>query len=109
MISDKYKLRYLPLFYEDFREAIAYIRDVLKNEKVANDLIDLTETAILERLDNCESFEPYNSKKERKYPYYRIYVKNYIIFYVVIKDEGDIPVMEVRRFIYIGRDRDNII
>jgi len=108
-MSVKYKLRYLPLFYEDFKEAVAYIRDVLKNKKAADDLIDLTEKAILERLNNCESYEPYRSKKDRKYPYYRIYVKNYIVFYVVIKEECDIPIMEVRRFIYVGQNRDTLI
>ena len=36
----------------------------------------------------------------RYLPSYRIYVKNFIVFYVVIKDEGSVPIMEVRRFLY---------
>lgn len=27
----------------------------------------------------AESFEPYRSLKERRYPYYRIYVKNFVV------------------------------
>ena len=57
------------------------------------------ETAILERLDNPLAFEPYPSIKKRKFPYYRIYVRNYVIYYVVIGE-----VMEVRRFLYGARD-----
>lgn len=68
-------LRYLPLFYDDLEERVAYLSDVLLNQDAANDLIDAVEKSILERLPNAESFEKYYSIKERKYPYYRIYVK----------------------------------
>lgn len=71
----KYMLRYLPLFYDDLEERVAYLSDVLLNQDAANDLIDAVEKSILERLPNAESFEKYYSIKERKYPYYRIYVK----------------------------------
>lgn len=64
-------------------------------------LIDDVEAAILERLNNPLAFEPYVSAKKRDYPYYRIYVRNYVIYYVVIDD-----VMEVRRFLYGARDTD---
>jgi hypothetical protein len=57
------------------------------------------QTAIRERMACAEAFEPYHSNRERQYPYYRIYVKNYIIFYVVIGD-----VMEVRRIVYSRRN-----
>ena len=53
------------------------------------------EEAINERLTCAEAFEPYHSSRERRYPYYRIYVKNFIVFYVVIGN-----VMEVRRILY---------
>lgn len=108
-MDEKYELRYLPLFYEDVFEKLSYIQNELHNPQAAADLLDETEKAILRRLPNCEDFEPYHSVKERSYPYYRIYVKNYIIFYVVIKDEGTKPIMEVRRFLYVGQDRDRIV
>ena len=81
----------------------------LSNEKAANDLIDAVENAILQRLPVCESFEPYHSKKERKYLYYKIYVKNYVVYYVVIDDEGRDKIMEVRRMLYNRQDRENIV
>ena len=86
MNKSVYSLRYLPLFYDDLEEHVMYISDVLRNKDAANELIDVVEEAILNRLPNAESFEPYHSRKERKYPYYRIYVKNYTIYYVVIPD-----------------------
>ena len=37
------------------------------------DLLDKVESAIMARLPVAESFEPYHSIRECKYPYYRIY------------------------------------
>lgn len=88
MIETKYQLRYLPLFFDDVNHITSYIRSELCNPEAASKLIDDIESAILERLPVCESFEPYHSKKERKYPYYRIYIKNYVIYYVIIEDIG---------------------
>lgn len=100
MLNDNYQLRYLHLFYEDVKDVVSYIKYELSNPQAASDLVDDIEAAILKRLPVCESFEPYHSKRERKYPYYRIYVKNYIIYYVVIDDVSDNKIMEVRRFLY---------
>ena len=93
MENKPYQLRYLPIFEQDLINTANYITNVLKNEDV--------ESAILERLDNPVAFEPYRSVKKRDHPYYRIYVRNYVVYYVVIGD-----VMEVRRLIYGARDTD---
>ncbi len=105
MLSKKYRLRYLPLFYEELDEKVAYIATRLMNPKAANDLLDKVEAAILERLPIAESFEPYYSIRERKYTYYRIYVDNYTIYYVVIDDNPKDLIMEVRRFLYNGQNQ----
>ncbi len=102
-------LRYLPLFYEDLDEKITYIAEKLKNPKAASDLLDKVEKAILDRLPVAESFEPYHSIRERKYAYYRIYVDNFTIYYVVIDDKENAPTMEVRRFLYNRQDRHLLI
>ena len=109
MADTKYKLRYLPLFYEDLEQKVIYIAEDLHNQKAANDLLDAVEDAILERLPVAESFEVYHSIRERKYPYYRIYVKNYVIWYVVIDDEGEDKIMEMRRFLYNKQNKDGLI
>ncbi len=109
MFSKKYRLSYLPLFYDDLDEKVTYIAEKLKNPKAANDLLDKVESAIMERLPVAESFEPYHSVRERRYSYYRIYVDNYIVYYVVIDDDPHDLVMEVRRFLYNGQNRDNMV
>jgi len=79
------------------------------DKRYAHDLIDAVEKAILERQPVAEAFEPYDSLKERRYPYYRIYVKKFVIYYVVIDDEGEDKIMEVRRFLYQGQDRERLL
>ncbi len=99
-----YKLRYLPLFFNDLAEITSYISDHLQNPMAAENLLDEVEKAIQERLYMPASFEPFHSQKPRAETYYRIYVKNYTIFYVVIGDT-----MEVRRILYSARDLDKLL
>ncbi len=104
MANETFQLRYLPIFEDDLLNTVDYIANTLQNETAADQLINDVESAILKRLNNPLSFEPYESSKERKYQYYRIYVKNYTIFYVVIGN-----VIEVRRLIYGARNIDQIL
>lgn len=99
MDGKRYKLRYLPMFEEDLTGIIDYIALQLKNPIAAENLLDEVRTAIHERTACAEAFEPYQSRRDRQYPYYRIYVKNYVVFYVVIGD-----IMEVRRILYSRRN-----
>ena len=109
MFDTKYKLRYLPIFYEDLEQRVVYIAEKIGNPQAANELIDEVERAILERVPVAEAFEPYHSARERKYPYYRIYVKNFVIYYVVIDDEVKDKIMEIRRFLYNKQNREKRI
>ncbi len=104
MTNKIYKLRYLPLFYDDLERTVDYISNTLKNTSAALRLVDKIEAAILKRSYDPEAFEPYHSLKQREFPYYRIYVNNYIIYYIVIDD-----VMEVHRLLYRARDIDRYI
>ena len=110
MVERKYKIRLLPLFEWDLAQITDYISYNLENPQAAYLLVDEIENAIIERLECPESFEQYPSSKNRKYPYYRIYVKNFIIYYVIIDDENDeFKMMEVRRILYNKRDNRNLI
>lgn len=109
MFSKKYRLSYLPLFYEDLDEKVTYIVEKLKNPKAAHNLLDKVEAAIMERLPMAEAFEPYHSVREHKYAYYRIYVDNYVIYYVVIDDNPNDLIMEIRRFLYNGQNRGDMV
>jgi plasmid stabilization system protein ParE len=91
----KYTLSYLPIFDADLSKSWEYIAFKLKNPTAADRLVRDTEEAILKRLKAPESSEQFHSDKEREHPYYRIYIRNFTVWYVVIDN-----VMEVRRFLY---------
>ena len=74
-------------------------------EKVDYD--DLIKTVIKEiekRSKNPESYEKYISIKKKKSTYYRIYIRNYTIFYTVKNN-----IMEVRRILYSKRNFNNLV
>ena len=95
----RYRLQYLPLFWDDLEQAVFYVRDVLKNPAAAERLLDRTEEAIFEHAKAPTMAQVYKTARNRPLPYYWFAVGNYMVFYVVMDD-----VMEVRRFIYGARD-----
>lgn len=99
MENKAYEIQYTRLFQEDLTSAADYVANVLSNPDAAERLINDTEQAILKRTSCAESFEPYPTTHNRKHPYFRIYVGNYTVFYVVIGNT-----MEVRRFLYSARN-----
>lgn len=103
-MKSKYNIKYLPTFVEDLEDIIEYFALKLNNTNAANVFLDKIEEAILQRAKSPLAFEKYYSSKQRKYPYYKILIGNYIIFYVVIGN-----VMEVRRIIYGKRNINKII
>ena len=103
-MEKKYNIKYLPSFYRDLDAITDYIKYELQNEVAANRLVDEIENKIIKRLQNPESFEKFQTRRKRLNTYYRIYVKNYTIFYVVIDN-----IMEVRRIIYSKRNFEKLI
>ena len=95
----RFKLRYLPLFWNDLADAAFYIKDTLKNPEAADRLVDSVEAGILNHAENPTIATIYKPDMKRQHPYYWFQVGNYMVFYVVIDD-----VMEVRRLIYRTRD-----
>ena len=100
----KYTLRYLPLAKQDLSEIVNYIQNNLENPITAENTLSKIEAAILERLESPESFAVWQSKKQRPYPYRKINVGNYTVWYVVIDH-----IMEVRRILYSRRDEETLI
>ena len=104
MNEKKYTVRVLPAFVTDMQAIRSYISFELQNPEAARRLVTDVRKAIEARAETPLAFEPYRSEKERRYPYYRILVHNYIILYVVVDD-----VMEVRRILYNRRDWKGLI
>ncbi len=104
MRKNKYTIIYTESFLKQFNNTLEYFIYKLQNRIAAKKFREEVITKIEKRSENPESFEKYNSKKKRKDTYYRIYVKNYTVFYTV---KGN--VMEIRRLIYSKRNYDRLI
>ena len=103
-MQKRYKLQYLPIFWDDLAQAAFYIRDVLGNPAAASRLLDQVEEGVLAHLENPTAAAVYKTSRNRPLPYYWFPVGNYMVFYVV---DGD--VMEVRRFAYGARDLTKVL
>lgn len=103
-MNKKHEIKYSELFYRDLSSILNYIKHELENVVAANNLFDEIMKEISNRAYNPELYEKYFSTRKRKDTYYRIYVKNYTIFYVVRNNT-----MEIRRIIYSKRNLKNIM
>jgi len=103
-MKNKYTIKYLPEFKQELRRILKYIKNDLKNEKADLNLANKMDKVIVKRSFNPTAFQEYHSVKKREYKWYRLYVGNYVIFYVVI--DG---IMEVRRILYKRRNLEKII
>ena len=104
MSTQRYRLSFLPLFEKNLDEITDYIATHLQNPDASLRLIDDIEITINKRLETPLAFAPYPSSKNRPHPYYRINVRNFSVFYVVIGDT-----MEVRRVLYAKCDLDSLL
>lgn len=92
----RYRLRYLPLFWDDLNEAVSYIADVLQNPDAAERLLDEVEAGILTYLEHPTIALKYKTTRERPLPYYWFDVGNYMVFYVVIDDVMEVQPLHLR-------------
>jgi len=105
VLERNYKLVFLPLVEEDLTEIVLYISHQLQNPTSAMHVMSRIRDAIFERSLAPESFQKYDSAKNRSDTYYRINIgKSYSVFYVV---KG--KTMEVRRILYSARDIDSLL
>lgn len=94
-----YKLRYLPTFERELKEAIDYIKQDLQNPEAAINLLEEIEKAIHRRLFMPAAYKPVRLLYDPQHPYYKIHVKNYVVYYVVIDDA-----VEIRRLLHSKRN-----
>ena len=103
-MEKKYRLKVTEQFEEELYGIASYITNDLKNPIASVNLIDVIYEAVDNRLLHPIGFKKYASKNNPEEVYYKIYVKNFTVFYVVIDD-----VMECRRIIYSHRDLENLV
>lgn len=104
MVNNKYTIKYTDTFIKQFNNILKYFIYKLQNKIAAENFYNEVIKEIEKRSEYPESFEKYNSSRKRKNTYYRIYVKNYTIFYT-IKDNT----MQVRLILSSRRKFDKLI
>lgn len=95
-MNSKFEIEYSPEFYNDLDAIIDYIKNELKNNIAAINLVNKVEKSILNRLENPLNYEQYKTKANNTY--YRIYINNYTVFYTISNN-----IMQIRRIVYSAR------
>lgn len=103
-MANKYTIKYSSTFINQFNNILKYFVYKLKNKIAAENFYNEVIKEIEKRSENPENYEKYRGARKRKNTYYRIYVKNYTIFYIV-KDN----IIEIRRILYSRRNFDNLL
>ena len=104
MVKHKYVIKYTSTYVKQFNNILKYFVYKLQNKIAAENFYKDVIEEIEKRSYNPENYEQYIGNIKRKYPYYKIYVKNYVIFYIV-KDNT----MEIRRILYARRNYEKLI
>ncbi len=103
-MENKYIIKYLPTFINQFNEILYYLKNKLKNKIVADKFYKDVISKIEKRSEFPMAFEVFKKTKNEKVNWYTIQVRNFTVFYVV-KDNC----MEVRRIYYNKRNFDKLI
>lgn len=89
------KIRYLPIFHDEFLAAVDYVTNTLKNPAAAEMMLNEYDRAI----ENVRAFPyampPLSELDSRGLVYRSVSIGNYLAFYVV---DGD--TVEFRRFLH---------
>ncbi len=103
----EYRVVYLQSFQDELDERILYIAEKERDVDRALEVMAAVEEAIEKRSFCAEAFEPIISRQDRIHPYYRIYVKGYIVYYVLYEQDGK-NIMEIRNFRHERESRDTV-
>lgn len=104
MKNNQYTIKYSSTFINQFNNILKYFVNKLRNKIAAENFYNEVIKEIEKRSESPENYEKYIGIRKRKNIYYKIYVKNYTVFYTV-KDN----VMEVRRILYSRRNFDKLV
>lgn len=103
-MTQKYNIIYSARFEKDLGKTVEYIIYVLKNPIVASSFVLDIENAMLQVRTNPQIYPKYMSAKLRKKTYYKVKVKNYILFYEINSNT-----IVFRRMLYGRRNLKNLI
>ena len=98
------EIKYLPSFYHELDAIMEYITNTLKAPQSASNLLDELEKSINGLKVFPLAHRLYRPIKPIASEYRILTVKNYLVFYVVLKDT-----IEIHRIIYKKRDLSQLI
>ena len=104
MKNSSCQIRYTQLAVDDLSAIVSYVAGELKNPIAARKIIGKIRLAIEKRANYPTVFAVVPTRKKRTYAYYRIYVDNYDVYYVVVEN-----IMEIRRVHYNKRNYDALL
>lgn len=102
--NNRYKLKYLPVARRDLQDIIDYIAYDLEVPDTAIKMLNTLETEILTLQENPFRGAIHSSKRKYDCQYPKLFVKNYVIFYVILED-----IVEIQRFFYNRRNMTKLI
>ncbi len=103
-MNEKYSIRYSSLFTKDLKKNLIYLIKTLNNPYAAKRLLKELDKKSKFISKNPKICPRYISYKKRKFSYYKLNIKNYVLFYIV-KDN----VVEFRRIVFGSRNFKNLI
>lgn len=97
--NKRYNIIYLPVARRDLINIIDYIAFDLEVPDTAIKMLDTIEASIQRLRDNPFRGNVYSSGKFNDVPYRQLFIKNYIVFYLILEDT-----VEIQRILYNKRD-----
>lgn len=99
-----FQIKYLPIARRDLQEIIDYIAFELEVPETAIKMLNTLEIEISSLQENPFRGSIYFSKRKHDCQYRKIFVKNYVIFYLILNDS-----LEIQRIFYNRRNKDKLI
>jgi addiction module RelE/StbE family toxin len=99
-----YQIKYLPIARKDLQEIVDYIAFDLEVPEIAIKMLNTLETEILTLRENPFRGSIYSSNRKHDFQYRKLFVKNYVIFYLILDDA-----VEIQRVFYNRRNMDKLI
>lgn len=103
---DKYKIKFSPASRQDMREIVKYIKDILKEPRIAKKYENLFKDEIRKLTDFPERFVAIDEEKITYKGIHKLIVKNYIIFYRVNAEK---ELITIERVLYGASNWENLL
>ena len=105
MGKNKYfQIEYLPIARKDLQDIVDYIVIDLEVPEIAINILNTLETNILSLQENPFRGSLYKSSRQHNNQYRKLFVKNYVILYLIIDNT-----VEIQRIFYYRRNMDTLI